>query len=58
MRILVLGSSGQIGASLVDYLKKKNHTVIEFDIENNNSQDLRVNDVIDSLLPDIDFVFY
>lgn len=42
MKHLVLGSSGQIGRHLVDYLKLvKNQEVIEFDIENNLSQDLR-----------------
>ena len=42
MKHLVLGSSGQIGRHLVNYLKLvKNQEVIEFDIKNNLSQDLR-----------------
>ena len=32
MRITVLGSSGQIGAYLSEYLSKKGHIVREFDI--------------------------
>ena len=31
MKILVLGSSGQVGAYLVEYLREKGHEVIEFD---------------------------
>lgn len=58
MRILVLGSSGQIGVSLVRYLKKKNYDVIEFDIENNKNEDLRINKILDDILPNIDFVFF
>ena len=31
MRVTILGSSGQIGAYLTEYLRKKGHEVIEFD---------------------------
>ena len=42
MKHLILGSSGQIGRHLVNYLKLvRDQEVIEFDIENNLSQDLR-----------------
>ena len=34
MRITVLGSSGQIGAYLSEYLSRKGHIVREFDIVN------------------------
>ena len=34
MNVAVLGSSGQIGAYLTDYLRKKGHLVREFDIVN------------------------
>ena len=34
MNVAVLGSSGQIGAYLTDYLRKKGHFVREFDIVN------------------------
>ena len=31
MKVLILGSSGQIGAYLTEYLRKKDHEVIEYD---------------------------
>jgi len=41
MKILILGSSGQIGAYLTEYLNNKGHDVIEFDLVNGEDQDLR-----------------
>ena len=42
--VLVLGSSGQIGAYLTEYLRNKGHIVNEFDIVNDKQwQDLRMN---------------
>lgn len=41
MRHLVLGSSGQIGAHLVKYLRNQGEKVLEFDILNEQYQDLR-----------------
>ena len=35
MKITILGSSGQIGAYLSEYLRDKGHDVIEFDKVNN-----------------------
>ena len=32
MKVTILGSSGQIGAYLTDYLTKKGHLVREFDV--------------------------
>jgi len=40
MKIVVLGSSGQIGAYLTEYLRKKGHEVREFDIANGEDEDL------------------
>jgi len=40
MKILVLGSEGQIGAYLSEYLRDKGHEVTEFDIVNGEDQDL------------------
>ena len=34
MKVSILGSSGQIGAYLTDYLTKKGHLVREFDVAN------------------------
>ena len=39
MKIAVLGSSGQIGAYLSEYLTNKGHLVREFDIVNGNHED-------------------
>jgi len=40
MRITILGSSGQIGAYLTEYLRKKGHEVLEFDIVNGRHHDM------------------
>jgi nucleoside-diphosphate-sugar epimerase len=41
MKVLILGSQGQIGAYLTDYLRGKGHEVTEFDVCNGEDQDLR-----------------
>jgi len=58
MKILVLGSAGQIGAPLVQHLGAQNHTVIEFDIAVEINEDLRVSNILDEILPTVDFVFF
>jgi len=40
MKITILGSSGQIGAYLSEYLRDKGHEVTEFDVVNGEDQDL------------------
>ena len=40
MRITILGSSGQIGTYLTEYLRKKDHDVREFDLVNGEDQDM------------------
>ena len=40
MKILVLGSEGQIGSYLTEYLRDKGHDVTEFDVVNGEDQDL------------------
>lgn len=57
MRILVLGSDGQIGSPLVKYLSN-DHEVIEFDNYSIASNDLRTPKILDDILPNIDFVFF
>ena len=42
MKILVLGSSGQIGAYLTEHLRAKGHDVREFDVANGEEQDLTI----------------
>ncbi len=39
-KILILGSSGQIGAYLTEYLREKGHEVSEFDVVNGEEEDL------------------
>ena len=41
--ILILGSSGQIGHHLCQYLKKEKYKVFKFDILDGKKYDLRVN---------------
>jgi len=59
-KILILGSEGQIGTHLKNYLSKKKYQVIEFDIINNKNQDLRVYDNSKLLLSikKSDFIFF
>ena len=60
MKITILGSSGQIGAYLTDYLRTKGHTVEEFDVVNGPSQDMTVipNQYLEMKIRDSDFVFF
>ena len=60
MKYLVLGSAGQLGSALCDYLSKQGHTVSTYDIASNAGQDLRVptNPVLDQLVQDSDFIFF
>lgn len=58
MRILVLGSAGQVGSALVKHLRGINHEVIEFDIFTDEGEDLRIETILDDLLPEMDFVFF
>ena len=59
-KILILGSAGQIGSHLLEYLKKKNFITYEFDIANNKKQDLRIpnNITLNSLIKRSDFIFF
>jgi nucleoside-diphosphate-sugar epimerase len=60
MKITVLGSSGQIGAYLTEYLRKKGHTVHEFDVVNGDHQDMTTipNPELHRVIMDTDFVFF
>jgi len=60
MKISVLGSSGQIGAYLTEYLREKGHQVFEFDIVNGKEQDMTIipNSSLDMTIQDSDFVFF
>ena len=60
MKITVLGSSGQIGAYLTEYLRGKGHTVHEFDSVNGEHQDMTTipNPELHRVIMDCDFVFF
>ena len=60
MRVTILGSSGQIGAYLTEYLSKKGHDVREFDIVNGDNQDLTKipNPDLHAIIMTSDFVFF
>jgi nucleoside-diphosphate-sugar epimerase len=60
MRHLILGSSGQIGAHLVDYLQSNGEQVTEYDIEYKEWQDLReaYNPTLESYIDTCDIVHF
>lgn len=60
MKYLVLGSAGQIGMPLKEYLEEMGHEVLTFDIVNNSDEDLRIanNPKLDSYMEECDFVFF
>ncbi len=60
MKITVLGSSGQIGAYLTEYLRNKGHYVYEFDKNHNPHEDLTLipNPLLEERIADSDFVFF
>ena len=59
-RITILGSSGQIGAYLTEYLRNKDYDVREFDITNGRHQDMRVipNPELHRMVMTSDFIFF
>ena len=60
MKILVLGSEGQIGSYLTEYLRNKGHDVTEFDVVNGEDQDLTLipNSKLQHDILISDFVFF
>tara|TARA_B100000287_G_scaffold371368_1_gene369388 strand:+ start:34 stop:882 length:849 start_codon:yes stop_codon:yes gene_type:complete len=60
MRVTILGSSGQIGAYLTQYLRDKGHQVTEFDVVNHHSQDMTCipNVNLHDALQNAQFVFF
>ena len=60
MKITVLGSSGQVGAYLIEYLKNKKYEVNEFDMVNGSHQDMTIipNQELERVISDCDFVFF
>ena len=60
MKITILGSSGQIGSYLTEYLRKKDYEVFEFDIVNGEHQDMThiPNSYLRNAIMNCDFVFF
>ena len=60
MKITILGSSGQIGAYLTEYLRDKGHHVIEFDKNNSYHEDMTTipNPFLKNAIMDSDFIFF
>ena len=60
MKVTILGSEGQIGAYLSEYLTKKGHEVTGVDVVYGPENDLRVtpNTYIESKIENADFVFF
>ena len=59
-KVAILGSSGQIGAYLTEYLTKKGYLVREFDIVNGQHEDMThiPNPFLRNMIMDSDFVFF
>ncbi|MDP1614428.1 MAG: NAD(P)-dependent oxidoreductase [Methylococcales bacterium] len=60
MKYLVLGSSGQIGSSLTQYIEQLKEEVIPFDLSLSQEEDLRIpnNPKLQQRLKEADFVFF
>ena len=60
MKIAILGSSGQIGSYLTEYLRAKDYEVFEFDIINGDHQDMThiPNSYLRNAIMNSDFVFF
>lgn len=60
MKITILGSTGQIGAYLSEYLSSKGYDVTGIDIVNGPQYDLRVtpNIIVENAIESADFVFF
>ena len=60
LKILILGSKGQIGSFLESFLRSRGFEVIGIDLVNGDLEDLRYMNarVLDSYLRNVDFVFF
>jgi len=60
MKVTILGSSGQIGAYLTEYLRGKGHEITEFDVARHHGEDLTQipNHNLDCAIKNADFVFF
>jgi len=60
MKHLVLGSSGQVGSCIVDYFRNQEEEVIEFDIERDLNEDLRIfnNSLLEEKIKECDIIHF
>jgi nucleoside-diphosphate-sugar epimerase len=60
MKYLILGSAGQIGVPLCNYLRDIGHKVLTFDIVDSEFEDLRIpnNPKLNQYMEECDFVFF
>jgi nucleoside-diphosphate-sugar epimerase len=60
LKICILGSSGQIGSDLTEYLTVCGHTVTNFDIHRSSDEDLRLydNEKLAKTISENDFCFF
>jgi len=60
MKITILGSSGQIGCYLSEYLRDKGHVITDFDKVETPNHDMTVipNEFLENAIKDADFVFF
>ena len=60
MTHLILGSAGQIGSHLVDYLKRQGENILTMDIESSEWEDLRIQDniILEEYLEECDIVYF
>jgi nucleoside-diphosphate-sugar epimerase len=60
MKYLVVGSDGQIGSHLVEYLQEQGNSVSTFDIVSSIEQDLRIhkNPLLKQKMQECDFVYF
>lgn len=60
MKYLVLGSSGQVGDALCNFLADKKHEVLRFDIVDGENYDLRIHNnlILKQYIEECDFVFF
>lgn len=58
-KVLILGSSGQIGSHLVKFCVDKGISVVEYDISRSPDEDLRqFSPKLSQLVKDVDFIFF
>ena len=58
MKILILGSEGTLGKSLCKILIDHNYEIVRWDIKLGNDFDLRIPNILDNMLKEVDYVIF